>query len=123
VGESKLSSVIGRIPLVRRLKKQRQAFVPPRPSHEYHPVLTASERRSLVRPVAMDVRVFVAENGKVSYAELLSNSGQHRDLATAAVYAARRWDFVPARIGNERVPGEVILHFRFWPDRPSDATQ
>jgi hypothetical protein len=123
VGASRLSSVIGRIPLVRRLKKQRQAFVPPRPSHEYHPVLTASERRSLVRPVAMDVRVFVAENGKVSYAELLSNSGQHRDLATAAVYAARRWDFVPARIGNERVPGEVILHFRFWPDRPSDATQ
>jgi hypothetical protein len=36
-------------------------------------------------------------------------------LAVAAVYAARRWDFVPARLGEEWVSSEVILHFRFAP--------
>jgi len=50
----------------------------------------------------------------VEYAELLSGA-LDRDLAAEAVYAARRWDFAPARMGNEAVPGEVILHFRFEP--------
>jgi hypothetical protein len=36
-------------------------------------------------------------------------------LASAAVYAARKWIFAPAKAGEETVPGEVILHFRFAP--------
>ncbi|HJT86368.1 MAG TPA: TonB family protein [Bryobacteraceae bacterium] len=65
--------------------------------------------------VPIDVKVYVAESGTVEYAEVLSNSNRHPDLAGAAVYAARKWDFLPARMGDEKVPGEVILHFRFGP--------
>ena len=122
VGASRFGSAIGKIPLLRRLRKQRQSFVPPAPAHEFRPVLSAAEKRTLDRPIVMDVRVWVGENGKVQYAELASNSGRHRDLAAAAVYAARRWDFTPARVGEERVPGEVILHFKFSPEAPPDAT-
>lgn len=123
IGGSRVGAVIGRIPFVRRLKKQRQTYVPPAPSHEFRPVLTVAERRLISKTVAVDVRVFVGESGKVSYAELLTNAGHHRELASAAVYAARRWDFVPAKLGQERVPGEVILHFKFSPDGPPDTTQ
>jgi hypothetical protein len=94
--------MIGKIPLVRRLKKQPQTLVPPKPLKEVHPSLSARERSSLTRPVPVDVKVYITESGKVDY-------------AAAAVYAARHRDFAPARSGEEKVPGEVILHFRLEP--------
>jgi hypothetical protein len=113
---SRFGRVVGKIPLLRRLRKQNETFTPPSPSHEVRPELNEADRRSLRRAVPVDVKVYVAESGKVKYAELLSDSrGDRRELASAAVYAARRWDFVPARLGDENVPGEVILHFRFAP--------
>ena len=109
-----LGRMVRRIPLVRRLKKQPQAFVPPQALHVVRPVLTPQERHSLTDDVPIDVRVFVTDSGKVDYAELLSTAkASNRSLAAAAVYAARRWNFTPARIGDENVPGEVILHFEF----------
>jgi outer membrane biosynthesis protein TonB len=117
VSSSRLGNVVGKIPLLRRLRKRPQAFVPPSPVHKVEPTLNAADRRALQRSsVPVDVKVYVGETGKVQYAELLSEGmGRHRDLASAAVYAARRWDFAPARLGEEKVPGEVILHFRFGP--------
>jgi outer membrane biosynthesis protein TonB len=50
----------------------------------------------------------------VDYAELISEgTGPNRSLASQAVYAARRWEFEPAREGERKVPGQVILHYRF----------
>jgi hypothetical protein len=114
--------VIGRIPFFRRFKKQPQTFVPPAPVREVRPSLSARERHALIGTVPMDVKVFVGDTGKVQYVELVSNIGQHEDLASLAVYAARRWEFSPARLGQEKVPGEVILHFRFSPEEPPEAT-
>jgi protein TonB len=111
---SKLGRAVARIPLLRRLKKQPQGYVPPRPLHEVRPALTDRESAGVVRPVPVDVKVYVGENGRVQFAELLT--GSHRpELASAAVYAARKWTFSPAKDGEETVPGEVILHFRFAP--------
>ncbi len=108
---------MSRVPLLRRLKKQPQAFVPPEPVHEERPVLTAEQQRKLTGTVPLDVKVYVTNSGKVDYAELISNTrGRHEDLATAAVYSARHWSFTPARLGDENVPGEMILHFRFEPE-------
>jgi TonB family protein len=113
---SRFGRVVGKIPLLRRLRKPTDTFVPPSPTHEVRPELNAENRRSLRRAVPVDVKVYVAESGKVRYAELLSDgTGERRELASAAIYAARRWDFVPARLGDENVPGEVILHFKFTP--------
>ena len=114
VAGSRLGRAVARIPLLRRLKKQPQLFVPPKPLREVRPTLTEREAAWVVRPVPVDVKVYVGENGKVEYAELLSN-GRRPELASVAVYAARRWTFAPARVGDETAPGEVILHFRFAP--------
>jgi hypothetical protein len=45
----------------------------------------------------------------------LLSDGRHPQLASAAVYAARKWSFTPARSGDDTVPGEVILHFTYTP--------
>lgn len=121
VGESR--GIIGRIPLLRRLKKQPQTFVPPSPIREVRPSLTAREKRALVGPVPVDVKVYVANSGKVQFAELLSSSDRHEDLAATAIYAARHWEFTPARLGPDKVPGEIILHFRFAPEEPQQAAR
>ncbi|PWU00279.1 MAG: hypothetical protein C5B51_25460 [Terriglobia bacterium] len=116
VNGSRLGRVVRKIPLIGRLKRKPQAFVPPKPVHQVRPVLTASEQQSLRTSVPIDVKVYVTEAGRVDYAELLSRgSGGNRPLATAAVYAARQWSFTPARMGDENVPGEMILHFDFRP--------
>jgi TonB family protein len=96
------------------LKKQPAAFVPPKPVREVRPSLTERESALVVRPMPVDVKVYVGENGKVEFAELMTN-GPKPELANAAIYAARKWTFTPAKAGEESVPGEVILHFRFAP--------
>ena len=120
VVESRLSRAVHHIPLLRRIKKNKQSAVPPEPISETRPTLSAAERRGLTGEVPIDVRVYVTEAGKVDYAELLDTrpASRHRDLADAAVFAARRWDFRPAHLGDENVPSEVILHFRFKPAEP-----
>lgn len=115
--------MIGHIPLLRRLKKQPQPTVPPVPVHEVRPVITARERHALTRSVPVDVRVLVAETGKVQNVELIGNGGRQPELARRAMAAARRWEFKPAHSGPDRVEGEVILRFRFLMEEPPDASQ
>ncbi len=115
-GPSAVAKVIGHIPLLRRLKKQPQPVVPPTPLHEVHPVFTAKERRALTHSFPVDLRVFVSETGKVRDVELIGNGARQPELARRAIAAARRWEFTPAHSGPDRVPGEVILHFRFPPE-------
>jgi TonB family protein len=62
----------------------------------------------------VDVRVYVSETGKVEFAEA-SGGSDRQDLAAAAVYAARQWQFAPAQQGSEKVAGEAVLHFVFVP--------
>jgi hypothetical protein len=114
--------MVRHIPLLRRLKKDQQVPVPAEPVHEATPPLSAAERHSLTTDVPIDVHVYITEFGKVDYAELLDTrvTSRHRDLADAAVFAARRWDFRPARLGDENVPSEAILHFHF---KPAQASQ
>jgi TonB family protein len=114
------SGFLRKIPLLRRLKKRSQTFVPPKVVHQERPALNAREQRSVTRRVPVDVKVYVNKAGNVEFAELMSDTGRGRmELDAAAVYAARRWKFSPARMGDEEVPGEVVLHFVFAP--PAEA--
>ncbi|HJT86301.1 MAG TPA: energy transducer TonB [Bryobacteraceae bacterium] len=117
VRSSVLARVVRKIPLLRRLKKKpRQPFEPPRAVRRVNPVLNAQERRLVTADIPIDVKVYVNDSGKVDYAELLSDANsENRLLASSALSAARRWDFTPARLGSENVPGQVILHFQFRP--------
>ncbi len=117
VAGSRLNNVVSRIPLLRRLHHQADPVVPPTPLHRVSPELTAGERAELTNPVQVNVRVYVDEKGKVQYAELASDGKRHPNLASAAVFASRHWNFTPAEQDGQPVPGEVILHFRFAPSQ------
>ena len=87
-------------------------FVPPE-------TLQPSPPRSVRvdRAVVINVRVYLDRSGKVDYAELLSDgTGANRDLASAAVFSARKWRFSPAKVDGKAVPAQAVLRFRFLPE-------
>lgn len=121
---SHFGALLGKIPLLRRIHKEKDqaAFVPPQPTRQPQPVLTAHERDGLTRTVPITVKVWVNDSGSVDYAELVSGAS-HRDLSAAAVYTARHWAFSPARLGDRKVESQVLLHFRFTPPEAMAALQ
>ncbi len=113
VTESRLGRIAGKIPLLRRLHRTPESL-PPRPVRQTTPTVPAELRRTLKSEVPLDVRAYIDESGKVTYAEILSDFAEaDRGLASVAVFNARRWEFRPAQLGGHVVPGQVILHYRF----------
>jgi hypothetical protein len=86
VTESRLSHIVGKIPLLRRLHRTTE-FLPPRPVREMAPTVPTELRQALKSEVPLDVRAYVDESGKVTYAELLSAYNEaDRSLASIAVF-------------------------------------
>jgi hypothetical protein len=111
---SRVGRAFSRIPLLGRLRRERPEVIPPRVVRRVLPSVPDRLRRSLRQPLAVEVRAYVSATGNVEYAELLSDgTGRRRQFASLAVYAARQWQFVPAREGERAVPDEMILRFRF----------
>jgi len=80
------------------------------------PTLKIPDKQTLIHPVAVDVKVFVAESGTVKNAEVVEyGDPPNWSLANAALVAARKWTFEPARVEEMPVSSEVLLHFRFTP--------
>jgi len=84
-------------------------FEPP-PAREISLVLPPEAGAALARGT-MDLKASVDESGRVTRVELLSPKDE--ELVRLASYAAGAWPFLPARINDKAVPGEVILHFTF----------
>jgi hypothetical protein len=113
VPESQPARFVDRIPLLGRRGRNRD-FVGPKPVHKAIPEVPIELSRGLKEQQPVDVRVYVDERGKVKYAELLSDAiGLNRNLASLAVFNARRWEFTPARLEGHTAPGQVILRYRF----------
>jgi hypothetical protein len=113
VPESQPARFVDRIPLLGRRGRNRE-FVGPKAVHKAIPDVPIELSRGLKEKEPVDVRVYVDERGTVKYAELLSDAiGLNRDLASLAVFNARRWEFTPARLEGQTVPGQVILRYRF----------
>jgi hypothetical protein len=113
VPESRFGRMAGKIPLLRRVRRPPE-FLPPRPVRETTPAVPAELGRTLRGEVPLDVRAYINESGKVTYAEMMSNVTEaNRRLASLAVFDARRWVFMPAQLGKQRVARQVILHYRF----------
>jgi hypothetical protein len=113
VPESQPARFVDRIPLLGKRGRNRE-FVGPRPVHKAIPQVPIELSQGLKEQPPVDVRVYVDERGKVHYAELLSDAiGLNRDLASLAVFNARRWEFTPARLEGHTAPGQVILRYRF----------
>jgi hypothetical protein len=110
---SRLSQFAKHLPLVGR-RYRRPDYTPPAPIRE--PAIPNPLQRNVAHDVNIDVKVYVNPSGKVDYSEVLSKvAASDRDLAAMAVFSARRCEFVPARAGDDIVPGEVILHYQFGP--------
>jgi hypothetical protein len=110
---SRLEQFAKNIPLIGK-RYRRSNYVPPVPLRK--PALTDLSHRNVARDVDVYVKVYVNPSGKVDYSEALSKvADTDRDLQTLAVFSARRWEFAPARAGDDTVPGEVILHYQFGP--------
>jgi Gram-negative bacterial TonB protein C-terminal len=86
-------------------------FVPPRPTHELQFVLPPGGVPALAHKKQMDLKASIDASGHVTRVELLSPRDE--ELVTLAAYAANHWSFTPARLDEQPVPGEVILHFHF----------
>jgi len=86
-------------------------FTPPHPIREIQFVLPPGASAALTQKKEIDVKAEVDASGRVTRIELLSPRDE--ELATLAGYAASHWSFAPARLEEQPVPGEVILHFDF----------
>jgi TonB family protein len=81
--------------------------VPASPIKKVAPMKSADAGAD-ARPV--DVKVFIDESGNVTRAQVLTKGS---DMASAALSAARQWQFTPARKHDKAVASEMVLHFRF----------
>jgi len=109
--QSAFRRVFGKIPGLNRLKRgQREgpAFVPAKPLHSVTPTVPPEMGASFAGEGPVKVKVRVERSGQISRVELLSDENR---LANLAVHAAEQWRFAPARVGDEPVTSDMILHF------------
>jgi TonB family protein len=85
-------------------------FVPARVVRKVNPSLPGSLK--LAEDTRVSVKVSLDETGRVQGTDLISRNVDAR-LANAAMDAAKRWRFEPARQQEKKVGSSVILHFRF----------
>lgn len=106
--------------LLSRLSGQKNvrggmSYVPPHLVQQHSidvPAALRGRMRNGTVPIA--VKLYVGREGKVEYAELLSDgTGPNRELASLAVFASRKFRFSPAQEGKQAVPAEVLVRFRF----------
>ncbi|MDD2485078.1 MAG: energy transducer TonB [bacterium] len=80
-------------------------------SSRVEPVYPLEARRQGLGGNVM-VRIKISDSGRVTAVEILRSSGQ-ASLDKAALQAARRWRFDPARQGNDNIPDAVTVNFKF----------
>jgi outer membrane biosynthesis protein TonB len=93
------------------------ASVPVTPPHairQFAPVLSEKVSRNIVGEAVVRLKVSVNAAGKVTGAEPIAGGSPVPDVIVAtAVNTVKRWQFEPARRGDDKVAGEVVLSFIF----------
>ena len=105
-----VSTVPGLGWIQRSRTREREAFVPARPVREVNPTLPASVGREIAGGT-IEVRVSIDNEGRVRGANLLTRNVDQR-VAAAALDAAMRWQFEPARKNQTAVASNMVVHFR-----------
>jgi protein TonB len=88
-------------------------YQPPEPINRITPRFPAVLRPLVFKPLAVEIRVTIDMNGRVTKAEPVSPKGIHKFFLDEAVAAARFWTFKPARRGDLPIASESILKFVF----------
>jgi len=86
------------------------AFVPASPIRRISPVRASTSSAAGATEVPVDVKVSIDDAGNVTRAQAMTKGG---DMASAALTAARQWQFSPARKHDKPVSSEMVLHFHF----------
>ena len=95
-------------------REKQAVYTPPTLAREEPLDLPPELRHRIRRAITINVKLYLDRSGKIEFAELLSDgTGNNRDLASMAVFTSRHCQFLPARLGDEAVPAEVLLHYRF----------
>jgi TonB family protein len=87
------------------------AVTPGEALNQVLPEVSQRSRSTIRGRVRVVIKLHVDSSGNVAAAEVAS--GPSRFFADAALQAARRWDFAPAKVDGHAVPSEWLLHFDF----------
>jgi TonB family protein len=87
------------------------AMTPGEALNQVLPEVSARSRSTIHGTVRVVVKVFVDASGNVTAAEPASSPSKF--FGDAALQAAKRWDFAPAKIGTQSVPSQWLLRFDF----------
>jgi protein TonB len=97
----------------------------PQLTSEYHPAEATRQevpripatipRPNIYSPISVEVKISIDKTGKVVKATAVPKKGAYPVLVLAAVDAARRWTFRPARIGDQPLASEMTIGFNFNP--------
>jgi TonB family protein len=87
------------------------AVTPGEALNQILPEISDKSRGTIHGTVRSVIKVHVNADGSVSSAEVAS--GPSKFFSSAALDAAKRWDFAPAKIDGHAVPSEWLLHFDF----------
>ena len=87
------------------------AMTPGEALNQVLPEVSARSRSTIHGTVRVVVKVYVNASGTVTGAEPASTPS--RFFGDAALQAAKRWDFAPAKVANQAVPSEWLLRFDF----------
>lgn len=105
---------IEKVPGIRRLQRNNEVgagFLPPHPLHENTFTLPPGTSPQAFQRHHVDLKASIDEAGSVTRVELLSPKDE--ELLTLAVFAANGWKFVPARLNDQAVSSQIIIHFWF----------
>lgn len=91
-------------------------YHPPVALNQVLPSIPAALSRLLLKPTAVQIQVTINEAGKVTQAVALPPLDSRRYLVDGALHAARQWRFKPALRGDQPVPSEMVITFKF--ERP-----
>jgi TonB family protein len=87
------------------------AITPGEVINQVLPEVSDKSRSTIHGTVRSVIKVHVNADGSVSSAEVASSGSKF--FSTAALDAAKKWDFAPAKIDSHAVPSEWLLHFDF----------
>jgi TonB family protein len=87
------------------------AITPGEVLNQVLPEVSQKSRNTIHGTLKIVVKVHVDSSGSIAAAEVVS--GPSRFFSEAALQAARRWDFAPAKVNGHAVPSEWLLHFDF----------
>ena len=89
-------------------------YVQAQPIRQVQPVVPQRVRTGLTGEDEVDVAVRIDEVGRVIRLLSVQHTGPQGGFLTgSAVNAAQRWIFEPARLGEQKVPSDMTLRFRF----------